>query len=428
MECDSLRLHEFNYCTISPAFLKGFEYFYPLSIKNFTNLKMDPIYFDHAATTPVDRDVLDAMLPYFTKNFGNANSAHQHGRDCKVAIEDARELIAKLIGAEPSEIIFTSGGTESDNAIIKGVFEALSRAGKTEIITSPIEHHAVIHPAESLKRQGATIRYLQPGNDGVISAGQVSEAISEKTAMVSLMHVNNEIGSINPVKEIAAVCKEKGVPFHSDTVQSVGKIPVNVKDLGLNALSISAHKIYGPKGIGVLYVKNGTPWIPWLQGGSQERRRRGGTSNVAGIVGLAKAMELSIQQMENHQAHFRKLRNAAIEGLEKQFSGRYIINGPVDGGVPHILNIGFKGPDEKGLDGEMLLLNLDIEGICVSNGSACTSGAMEPSHVLKGIGLSDAVGNASIRISFGKKNTIEEVQYFIKKLDGILERMMATVS
>ena len=389
---------------------------------------MKPVYFDHAATTPIDRAVLDTMMPYFTEHYGNANSAHQFGRDCKVAIEDAREQIAKSIGAEPSEIIFTSGGTESDNAIIKGVYEALSRAGKTEIITSPIEHHAVTHPAEALKRSGATVTYLKPDSSGMISADQVKDAISDKTAIVSLMHVNNEIGTINPVQEIAAVCSEKKVPFHSDTVQSVGKIPVNVRELGVDALSISAHKIYGPKGIGVLYVKNGTPWIPWLQGGSQERRRRGGTSNVAGIVGLAKALELSIEQMDDMTRHFRELREATLKGLNDHFSGKYVINGPESEGVPHILNIGFttNGPD--GLDGEMLLLNLDIEGICVSNGSACTSGAMEPSHVLKGIGLSDEVGNASIRISFGKHNTLEQIDYFIKKLDGILERMMTAVS
>jgi cysteine desulfurase len=389
---------------------------------------MNSVYFDHAATTPVDQEVLDTMLPYFTKFYGNANSAHQFGRDCKVAIEDSRELIAMLIGAEPSEIIFTSGGTESDNAIIKGVFSALSRAGKTEIITSPIEHHAIIHPAESLKREGATITYLKPDKNGVITAAQVEEAISEKTAIVSLMHVNNEVGSINPIKEIASVCRDKKVSFHSDTVQSVGKIPVNVKELGLDSLSISAHKIYGPKGIGVLYVKNGTPWIPWLQGGSQERRRRGGTSNVAGIVGLAKALELSIKQIESHSAHFKLLRKTAIDGLNNKLKGVFTINGPENNGVPHILNVGFSTGESKGLDGEMLLLNLDIDGICVSNGSACTSGAMEPSHVLQGMGIDNSVGNSSIRISFGKNNTVEDVRYFIEKLEGILERMMAKAS
>ena len=389
---------------------------------------MDSVYFDHAATTPVDKEVLDAMLPFFTKLYGNANSAHQFGRDCKVAIEDSRELIAKLIGAEPSEIIFTSGGTESNNAILKGVFCALSKAGKTEIITSPIEHHAVIHPAEALKRDGAVITYLQTDSNGVIHPEQVREAISDKTAIVSLMHVNNEIGAINPVKEIAAVCREMNVPYHSDSVQSVGKIPVNVKEIGLDSLSISAHKIYGPKGIGVLYIKNGTPWIPWLQGGSQERRRRGGTLNVAGIVGMAKALELSIKELDSYTNHYKELRDAAITGLNKRFEGKFIINGPAEAGVPHILNIGFKPGDKNALDGEMLLLNLDIEGICVSNGSACTSGAMEPSHVLEGIGTDHAIGSSSIRISFGKQNTVEEVNFFIEKLDGILERMMATVS
>ncbi|MCC5912760.1 MAG: cysteine desulfurase [Balneolaceae bacterium] len=389
---------------------------------------MDTVYFDHAATTPVHPEVLDAMLPYFKDQFGNADAAHQYGRDCKVAVEDARELIAKLIGAEPSEIIFTSGGTESDNAIIKGVFAALSAAGKTEIITSPIEHHAVIHPAQSLKREGAEVTYLQPDSNGVIHPGQVADAISDKSAIVSLMHVNNEVGSINPLREIAAICKEKKVPFHSDTVQSVGKLPIDVKELGVDALSISAHKIYGPKGVGVLYVKNGTPWIPWLQGGSQERRRRGGTSNVPGIIGLAKALELSVNEMDKNSKLFNDLRHAMLDGLTERFGDRFTINGPVTGGVPHILNVGFKTDSESGLDGEMLLLNLDIEGICVSNGSACTSGAMEPSHVLQGIGQSEAISNSSIRISFGASNTVEQVNLFLDKLEGILERMMATAS
>ena len=383
---------------------------------------MNTVYFDNAATTAVDKRVLDEMLPYFSEQFGNPNSAHQIGRNSKVAIEDARELVAKLIGAEPSEIIFTSGGTESDNTALKGVVAATR---KTEIITSPIEHHAVIHPAESLKLQGVKVTYLEPDSNGIVQPEQVEEAISDDTAIVSLMHVNNELGSINPIKEIADVCREKRVAFHSDTVQSVGKIPVNVKDLGMNLLSISGHKIYGPKGVGVLYVKNGTPWIPWLQGGSQERRRRGGTSNVAGIVGLAAALRFAVEEMEQNLDHFKTLRNALIDGLTKHYSGRFQINGPETGGVPHIINVGFITPDQKGLDGEMLLLNLDIDGICVSNGSACTSGATEPSHVLQGIGVPDDIANSSIRISFGKQNRVEDVQLFIKKLEKILERMMA---
>lgn len=386
---------------------------------------MDQIYFDSAATTPVDKKVMEKMIPYFTDHFGNANSAHQLGRDCKVAIEDAREKIASLIHAEPSEIIFTSGGTESDNAAIKGVVAATR---KKEIITSPIEHHAVIHPAESLKMQGCRVTYLDPDKNGVISAEKVKNAITDETAVVSLMHVNNEIGSINPVKEIADVCREKGVAFHSDTVQSVGKIPVDVKELGMNLLSISAHKIYGPKGIGVLYVKNGSPWIPWLQGGSQERRRRGGTSNVAGIVGLAEALELSIADQNEQYEHFEKLRTTALKELNRRFRGKFQVNGPAEGGMPNILNIGFITDQEDGLDGEMLLLNLDIDGICVSNGSACTSGAMEPSHVLEGIGVPEHIANSSIRVSFGKHNTEKDVLFFTEKLEAILDRMISAAA
>ena len=386
---------------------------------------MDTVYFDNAATTRVDERVLEAMLPYFTQQFGNANSAHQLGRMSKVAIEDAREEIAQLIGAEPSEIIFTSGGTESDNAIIKGTIAATR---KKEIITSPIEHHAVIHPSEALKLQGVRTTYLQPDSDGVIQPEQVAEAISDDTAIVSLMHVNNEIGTVNPVKEIAEVCREHKVVFHSDTVQSVGKIPVNLKELGLDALSISAHKIYGPKGIGVLYVKNGTPWIPWLQGGSQERRRRGGTSNVAGIAGLTAAIRLAVNEMDQHRELFTHLRETTVSELKKCIGDRFQINGPQTGGVPNILNIGFITEDERGLDGEMLLLNLDIDGVCVSNGSACTSGAMEPSHVLQGIGIPEPIARSSIRVSFGKQNSVEDVQFFVDKLERILERMMVAAS
>lgn len=382
---------------------------------------MNSVYFDNASTTPVDQRVMEAMIPYFTDQFGNANSAHQLGRNSKVAIEDARELIARLIGAEPSEIIFTSGGTESDNAIIKGVIAA---SRKKEIITSPLEHHAVIHPSESMKMQGMKVTYLQPDNSGVIHPEQVAGAITDETAIVSLMHVNNEIGTINPIREIADICRERKVPFHSDTVQSVGKIPVNVKELKMDALSISAHKIFGPKGIGALYVKSGTPWIPWLQGGSQERRRRGGTSNVTGIVGLAKALELAVHDMEKNLNHFQQLRSTAMDELNNHLKGRYQINGPIDGGVPHILNLSFPTGSKTGLDGEMLLLNLDIEGFCVSNGSACTSGAMEPSHVLQGIGLSDAIARSSVRISFGKQNNKDEVKQFVKKLSRILDRMV----
>lgn len=384
---------------------------------------MNPVYFDNASTTSVDPKVMDAMLPYFTEHFGNANSAHQFGRTSKVAIEDAREKIASIIGAEPSEIIFTSGGTESDNAIIKGVVAATR---KQEVITSPVEHHAVMHPAESLKLQGGSVIYLTPSGEGIVEAAQVQQAITEKTAIVSLMHVNNEIGSINPIQEIASICRSRGVVLHSDTVQSAGKVPLNVKELGVDSLSLSAHKIHGPKGIGVLYVRNGTPWIPWLQGGSQERRRRGGTLNVTGIVGMATALGLAAENLETSYNHVTSLRKYAISGLKKRFGDRLHLNSPESGGVPHILNIAFKTENENGLDGEMLLLNLDIEGICVSNGSACTSGAMEPSHVLIGIGTDQKIAKSSIRISFCKQNSKEQIDYFLEKLDAILHRMIAS--
>ncbi len=382
---------------------------------------MRTVYFDHAATTPVDERVLEAMKPYFTQHFGNANSAHQLGNDAKVAVEEAREKVAELIGAEPAEIIFTSGGTESDNAIIKGALEA---SGKSEVITSPLEHHAVLHTAESKTRSGYKPVYLQPDSSGRISVDQVAEAITDETALVSLMHVNNEIGIINPIKEIAAVCKEHNVPLHSDTVQSIGKLPVDVNDLGLDFLSMSAHKIQGPKGVGVMYVRHATPWLPWMHGGSQERRRRGGTLNVPGIIGLTKALELAVDEMEENYRHYKNLQKRLLQGLSEKFTGRYKINGDPMTGVPHITNLAFFDEQNQGIDGEMLLLNLDMEGICVSNGSACTSGAVEPSHVLQGIGLEPGIANSSIRISLGKSNTAEDIDYFLEKLELVLNRMM----
>ncbi len=384
---------------------------------------MKSVYFDHAATTPLDKRVFAAMKPYLTEHFGNANSPHQFGNNAKVAVEEAREQIAEIIGAEPAEIIFTSCGTESDNSAIKG---AVNATGKTEVITSPLEHHAVLHTVEALKRQGVKPVYLEPDSKGNVHPEQVEEAINENTALVTLMHVNNEIGTINPIKEISEICKAHNVPLHSDTVQSVGKIPVDVDELGLDFLSMSGHKIYGPKGVGVLYMRHATPWVPWMHGGSQERRRRGGTLNVPGIVGLAKALELSIENMVDRQNQFLKLRKRLLDGLEDKFSDRYHINGDVENGVPHIVNISFVKDDGGGVDGEMLLLNLDVEGICVSNGSACTSGAMEPSHVLNGIGLENEIANSSIRLSMGKDNTTEDIDYFLEKLEVVVQRMMST--
>ncbi len=387
---------------------------------------MKTLYLDHAATTPLDERILEAMLPFMTENFGNANSAHHLGQKAKVVVEDAREKVAHLINAEPSEVIFTSGGTESDNAVIKGV---LAVAGdKKEVITSHLEHHAVLHPIEMSKMKGFKPVFVGTEDCGRISARNVEEVITDQTALVSLMHVNNEIGCINDIKEIAELCRAKNIPFHSDTVQSLGKIPVDVKELGLDFLSGSAHKIYGPKGIGIMYVRNGARWIPWMTGGSQERRRRGGTINVPGVVGFAKALELAVEEMKENTAKFRHLRTTLLSAMdEKLTSCSYHVNGGNENKVPHIINLSFSDADGHGIDGEMLLLNLDIEGICVSNGSACTSGAVEPSHVLMGLGVEEAAAKSSIRVSFGKKNTEEDVLFFVEKLDAVLKRMFNLV-
>lgn len=381
---------------------------------------MKTIYFDHAATTSMDPEVFESMRPYLTDHFGNANSAHHLGRKTKVAIEDARESVASILNAAPSEIVFTSGGTESDNAVIKGVFDV--RPGK-EIITSPLEHHAVLHTVECTKRQGGRPVYLQPDQEGNITPKQVEDAITTDTALVSLMHVNNEIGTVLPLQSIAEVCASKGVPFHSDAVQSIGKLPVDVSQTPVDFLSMSAHKIHGPKGVGFMYVRRTAAWIPWVHGGSQEGRRRGGTSNVAGIVGLARALERSVERMDAYRTHALRLRGMVLAGLETTLPGQFQLNGSRENGVPHILNLSFFTPDGRGLDGEMLLLNLDIEGICVSNGSACTSGAMEPSHVLKGIGLEDSIANSSIRVCVGLENTEEDVHHFIHACTKIVKRM-----
>lgn len=384
---------------------------------------MTEIYFDNSATTPIDERVLDAMLPFFKEEFGNANSAHQKGNRAKVAVEEARETIAEIIGAEPAEIIFTSGGTESDNTAVHGV---VSATGKKEVITSPLEHHAILHTVEAQKRGGIKPVYIQ-AEDGLILPKNVEAAITNETALVSLMHVNNEIGAINPIKEIADVCKAHNIPFHSDTVQSIGKLPINVDEIGLDFLSASAHKINGPKGVGFLYMRYATPWMPYMHGGSQERRRRGGTLNVPGIIGLAKALELADANREKHYNHYTTLRSQLITSLHKLYPNRVRINENKEHQVPHIINMTITDEDGHGVDGGMILLNFDMEGICVSAGSACTTGAVEPSHVLSGIGLSDELANSSIRVSLGKDNTAEEINYFIDKMGVVLERMKVAV-
>ncbi len=381
---------------------------------------MRSIYLDYAATTPIDERVLDTMMPFLREIFGNPGSVHQMGQRAKQAVEEAREIIAKGINADPSEIIFTSGGTESNNTAIKGVLKSSDNENK--VITSELEHKAVLQPLADLQADGLITLFAEPTPTGEITADSAAKLIDSDTALVTLMHLNNEIGTINDLHAISEVCKTHNVPFHTDAVQSFGKIPIDVVELGVDLLSASAHKLYGPKGVGLLYVKNNTTWTPLIRGGSQERKRRGGTSNVAGIVGFAKAFELAMTEMETNRQHFEKLRHVLLNALQKKLTGKYHINGNIENGAPHILNISFYEGD-KILDGKMLLLNLDMQGICVSNGSACSSGAMEPSHVLKGIGLRDNIANSSIRISFGTRTTEKELLFFVDALVGITNRM-----
>ncbi len=381
------------------------------------------VYLDHAATTPVDHRVVDSMLPYFTDHYGNASSIHEMGRKANVAVEEARQKVANAIGAEPKEIVFTSGGTESNNSALRGAVEA---TGKSRVITSNAEHHAVLHTAEHLAKTGAELTILPVGSDGRITPQQVADAIDDDTAIVSLMYVNNEIGALNPISEIAEVCHERNVLFHSDTVQALGKIPVNVDELGLDFLSMSAHKFYGPKGVGALYIRNGVEWNPWMTGGSQERKRRGGTLNVPGIVGLGRALELAVNEIEDNTRHIHHLQQQLYRGLSERFPGLIHTNSDPINGLYNIVNISIDAGPEQAVDGEMLLLNLDIEGIACSNGSACSSGAVEPSHVLKAIGLDPKIAGASLRFSLGKDNTEDDVIYSLDSLEAILDRMLKT--
>lgn len=381
-----------------------------------------PVYFDNAATSPLDQRVLGAMLPFFKDDFGNASSIHQLGRIANVAVEEARESIAKLLNCKPAEIIFTSGGTESDNSALLGVMNGNTE--KNELITSVGEHHAILHSADLVEHLGYTVHRLILNQNGTIDSETYKHVLSNRTALVSIMHINNEIGVVNDLKFLSDLAHKNGALFHTDAVQSVGKYPIDVKEMGIDLLSLSAHKLHGPKGIGVLYIKNGVNIKPFMLGGSQERNRRGGTLNVPGIIGLGKAAEIALEEMDVSQAHLKELKQRLLTSLDNQFGKSIILNGTNDERTaPHITNISFDF-DEDEIDGEMLLLNLDIEGICCSNGSACTSGAVEPSHVLLEIGVEPKRAKSSLRISFGKQNRLDEVDFFMEKLQKVLSRML----
>ncbi|MCQ8902925.1 MAG: cysteine desulfurase NifS [Methanothrix sp.] len=374
---------------------------------------MRRIYMDHSATTPVAPEVLEAMLPYFRERYGNASSLHEFGREARDAVESAREKLAALIGASPEEIYFTSGGTESDNLALKGI--ALSGRGK-HIITTSIEHPAVLEVCRSLERVGFDVTYVPVDDQGIVDPGEIERAIRDDTVLISVMHANNEIGTIQPVESIAAIASERGIALHTDAVQTVGKIPVDVNRLGVDLLSISAHKFYGPKGVGALYVRKGTRIESIIQGGGHERGLRSGTENVPGIVGMGRAAELASEIMEREAERLTALRERLKSFVLSEIDDSWL-NGHPTKRLPINLNFGFGR-----VEGESLLLYLDSKGIAVSTGSACSSKKLEPSHVLRAIGLDPVRCHGSLRITLGRDNTQEEVDYAGECIREAVER------
>lgn len=386
---------------------------------------MRSVYLDHAATTPLDPLVLEAMLPFLKEHFGNASSVHALGRRARFAVEESRERVAAHLGAEPGEIVFTSGGTEADNLALRGVLHRMLGGRRRGLVTSAAEHEAVLRPAEALAEEGFPVTILTPRPYGAVAPEQVEEAITDETGLVSLMHANNETGTLTDVRAVAEVCRAQDVLFHTDAVQTAGLFPLDVRALGADLLSLSGHKIYGPKGVGVLYVRGGVDLAPSVLGGSQERRRRGGTENVAAIVGLAEALDRAAGAPAEHRAHLERLRDRLARHLEEALGDAFVMNTPLEAGAaaPHVVNIAFPPHDGRPLDGEMLLLNLDLEGIHASAGSACTSGALTPSHVLLALGRDRPTASAALRFSLGKDTTEADVDYAVDELATVIGRM-----
>lgn len=374
------------------------------------------IYMDNSATTPVKEEVLEAMLPYFSEKYGNPSSIYSLGSASKVAVENARNQVAKALGAQSKEIFFTAGGSESDNWAIKGVAFNQRKKGN-HIITTKMEHHAVLHTCEYLEKQGFDITYLDLDEEGFIDLEQLKNAITDQTILISVIFANNEIGTIQPIKEIGQIAKERKILFHTDAVQAIGHIDIDVNDLNIDLLSLSAHKFYGPKGIGALYIKQGTRLDSLISGGGQERNKRAGTENVPGIVGIGKAIELATENIEEHNAKLILLRDRLIEKIGANIP--YVkLNGPRKNRLPNNVNFCFEF-----IEGESLLLSLDLVGIAGSSGSACTSGTLDPSHVLLAIGLPHEIAHGSLRLSLGDFNTVEEVDYVVEHLAEIVERL-----
>ena len=374
------------------------------------------LYADNAATTKVSKPVLDVMMPYFTEEYGNASSIYALGRSAKKALETARETVAKAIGAETSEIYFTSCGSESDNWAIRSVCERLAAKGKKHIITSVFEHHAVLHTCQALEKLGFEVTYLPVYKNGIVKTEDVKNAIREDTALVTIMYANNEIGTIQPIEEIAAVCREKGVLVHTDAVQAMGHVKIDVHAQGIDMLSLSGHKIHAQKGIGALYVRKGIPVTNLIFGGAQERNRRAGTENLPAIAGFAKAMEIASTDIEKRAEKTAKQRDRLIEGILKLPRTR--LNGDPVKRLPGTVNISIEG-----VEGESLLLMLDLNGICASSGSACTSGSLDPSHVLLALGLKHEVAHGSLRLSIGDETTDEDIDYILEVVPKVVKRL-----
>ena len=373
-------------------------------------------YFDNAATTKTKDEVLKEMMPFFSESYGNPSSLYTIGRISKKAIEEARKKVAKLINCNPNEIYFTAGGSESDNTIIKGIAYSNSKKGK-HIITSKIEHPAVIYTCKALEKQGFNISYVNVNKDGIIDINELKNSIRSDTILIRIMFANNEIGTIQPVETISKIAKIYNIVFHTDAVQACGNIPIDVRKMGIDALSLSGHKLYAPKGIGALYVKNGIQFEKFIDGGHQEKNKRAGTENVAGIVGLGKACELAYYNLPAHIKHLENLRNYFWSELNKRVK-LVKLNGSLEKRLPGNCNCSFSF-----IDGQSLVLNLDAKGICTSSGSACSSGSQDPSHVLKAIGLPDDAAKGALRITFGEENTKEDVDYLLDNIEEVVNRL-----
>ena len=372
------------------------------------------VYADNAATTQMSENVLKAMMPLLTDIYGNPSSLHSIGQVAKEYLENARETVADCIGADPKEIYFTSGGSEADNQAIRSAAYIGARKGKKHIISSKFEHHAVLHTLDALKKEGFTVTLLDVYSNGVVKPEDVENAITDETYLVTIMTANNEIGTIQPIAEIGKICKEKGVLFHTDAVQAVGHIPVNVKDMNVDMLSVSAHKFHGPKGVGFLYARKGILLTNIIYGGAQERSKRAGTENMASIVGMATAIKEATDHLEENAVKVTAMRNRLIDGLKGIERSR--INGDLEHHLPGTLNMCFEG-----IEGESLLLLLDAKGICASSGSACTSGSLDPSHVLLSIGVPVEIAHGSLRLSISEYNTMEQMDHIVESVPVVVD-------